>query len=272
MPLSAAQARQAAGQPVPPASKVLNFRVNVPLYYNSNTTEALSGGPAALEGDPEIELGWNRNLALVPRKLRVKLRTETDRCENVPQANEDDASGSAKASYCDASDDQTWTPFVSYKSAGIFDLSFSSWAETKNDFALGLEKLFNFDGNFHLMSAAAHSRAAAVRLFGLSVCVQRRMRTPSPDSTAAYTVPSVTYAARKEWTMSLFLNTRERWFDSGASFTTASRHDFEVVPIVTVLYDPTDAVFGGGNVVRRQPWDHHGSPSRLLLRIDLAIL
>jgi hypothetical protein len=234
---------------------VFNFRINAPLYYNSNATEALSGGP------PEIELGWNRSLALMPLKPSVKLRADTTRFANVPQADEDKASGSIKASYYDASDDQTWAPFVSYKSTGIFDPSFSSWAETKNGFALGLEKLSNFDGYFHLMPAAAHSRAAGVWLFGLSVYVQR-MRTPGPDSTAAYAVPSVTYAASKEWTMSLFLNTRERWFDSGASFTTTpSRRDFEVEPIVTILCDPTDALFGGGNVVR---WRPLGSPQTAL--------
>jgi hypothetical protein len=258
------QVGQAAGQPAPPAPQAFNFRVNAPLYYNSNPTEAPSVRPSALEGDPEIELGWNPSLASVPLKLSIKLRADSDRFANVPQANEDEASGSIKAGYYDASDDQSWAPFVSYKSTGIFDPSFSSWVETRNDFALGLEKLFNLDGNFHLMPTAARSRAAAVWIFGLSVYVQRRTRTPGPDSTAAYAVPSVTYAASKEWTVSLFLNTRERWFDSGASVTTTpSRRDFEVEPIVTILYDPTHALFGGGGVERRRPL---GSP-RIALQI-----
>jgi hypothetical protein len=116
-----------------------------------------------------------------------------------------------------------------------------------------LEKLFNFDDNFQPMPAAAHSRAAAVWVFGLSLYVQRRMRTPGPDSTAAYVVPSVIYAAGKAWTVSMFLNTRERWFDGAASFTTtASRRDFEVEPIVTISYDSANAFFGGGDTARKQ--------------------
>src|ERR1700679_615526 len=106
----AAQAQQAAGQPVPAAPKAFNFRVAAPLYYNSNAAEVLSGGPAALEGDPEIELGWNRSLSSVPLKFSVNLRADTARLQNVPQANEDEISESIKAAYYDANDDQAWAP------------------------------------------------------------------------------------------------------------------------------------------------------------------
>jgi hypothetical protein len=249
----AAQARQAAGQPAPPAPKAFNFRVNAPLYYNSNATGVLSGGPAALEGDPEIELGWNRSLASVPLKLSVKLRADTDRFANVPQANEDEVSGSIKAAYYDANDDQAWAPFISYKIKGLFEATFSPWTETRNDFAIGFDKLFNFDGNFHLLPISARSRDAAVWSLGLSVYAQRRLRTPGPSSTAAYVVPSVTYAASKQWNVSLFLNMRDRWFDSVASATTTpSRRDFEVEPILTIAYDPSDAMFANSGAAWQQ--------------------
>jgi hypothetical protein len=241
----AALAQQAAGQPAPAAPKAFNFRVNAPLYYNSNAAEVLSGGPAALEGDPEIELGWNRNLSSVPLKFSVKLRADTDRFANVPQANEDEVSESIKAAYYDANDDQAWAPFVSYKNTALFEATFTPWTETRNDFAIGFDKLFNFDGNFHLLPTGARSRVAAVWSLGLSVYAQRRLRTPGPSSTAAYVVPSVTYAASKQWNVSLFLNTRDRWFDSVASATiTTSRRDFEVEPVLTIAHDPSEASFG----------------------------
>ena len=248
-----AQARQAAGQPVPAAPKAFNFRVNAPLYHNSNATEVVSGGPAALEGDPEIELGWNRNLSSVPLKFSLKLRADTDRFANVPQADEDEVSESIKAAYYDADDDQAWAPFVSYKNTALFEATFMPWTETRNDFAIGFDKLFNFDGNFRLLPTGARSRVAAVWSLGLSVYAQRRLRTPGPSSTAVYVVPAVTYAANKQWNMSLFLNTRERWFDSVASATTTtSRRDFEVEPILTIAYDPSEAVFGSGGAAWQQ--------------------
>jgi hypothetical protein len=106
-----------------------------------------SGGPAALEGDPEVELGWTRSLTLMPLQFSVRLRADTDRYANVSLVDEDEISGAFKASYYDAHNDQVWAPFVSYKSAAIYNPTFSPWTETKNDFALGLDKLFNFDGD-----------------------------------------------------------------------------------------------------------------------------
>ena len=152
----AAQAQQAAGQPAPRAPKAFNFRVSAPLRYNSNAAEALSGGPAALEGDPEIELGWNRSLPSTPLKLSVKLRADTDRFANVPQANEDEVSESIKAAYYDANDDQAWAPFVSYTNTALFEATFTPWTETRNDFAIGFDKFFQFRRRFSL---AADQRA-----------------------------------------------------------------------------------------------------------------
>jgi len=151
----AAQARQVAGQPAAPAPTMFNFRVNAPLNYNSNAAETLSGEPAALEGDPEIELGWTRRLTSVPLRLSVKLRADTDRFANVPQANEDEVSESIKAAYYDANDDQAWAPFVSYKNTALFEATFGPWTETRNDFAIGFDKIFYFDGNFHWLPTAA---------------------------------------------------------------------------------------------------------------------
>src|SRR5580704_14642483 len=142
------QVQQDVAQGVPPAPQEFNFRINVPLSYNSNAEEAPSGGPAALGADPEIELGWTRSLTSVPLKITARLRADTDRYADVPRAGEDEASWSVKASYYDADNDQAWAPFVSYKGGTIFDPTFSPWTETRNDLALGFDKFFNFDAGF----------------------------------------------------------------------------------------------------------------------------
>jgi len=234
-----AQAEQAVAQAAPPAPRGFNFRVNVPLSYNSNPEEAPSGGPAALEADPEVDLGWTRSLTSVPLKITARLTADTDRYASVPQAGEDEASWSVKASYYDAGNDQAWAPFVSYKGSAIFDATFSPWTETRNDLALGFDKFFNFDADFNLLPPSQRSRADAVWIFGVSSFVQRRLRTPGPDSTALYLVPSATYVLDNDWIVSLFMNTRERWFDTvGSPATTTSRRDFELEPVLTIAYDP----------------------------------
>jgi hypothetical protein len=221
------------------APQEFNFRVNVPLSYNSNAEEVPSGGPAALEADPEIELGWTRSLTSLPLKITARLRADTDRYVSLPKAGEDEASWSVKASYYDADNDQAWAPFVSYKGSAIFDPTFSPWTETRNDLALGFDKFFNFDADFNLLPPSQRSRTVAVWSFGVSSFVQRRLRTPGPDSTALYLVPSATYVPGEGWIVSLFVNTRERWFDNVKSpTTTTSRRDFEMEPVLTIAYDP----------------------------------
>jgi hypothetical protein len=237
--IDAAQDTVQAQQAVPLAPQEFNFRVNVPLSYNSNAEEAPSGGPAALEADPEVELRWTRSLTSVPLKITARLMADTDRYAAVPQAGEDEASWSVKASYYDADNDQAWAPFVSYKGATLFDPTFSPWTETRNDFALGFDKFFNFDADFNPLPPSQRSRAVAVWIFGVSAFVQRRLRTPAPDSTALYLVPSATHVLDENWIISLFMNTRERWFDTMQSPTsTTSRRDFEMEPALTIAYDP----------------------------------
>jgi hypothetical protein len=234
----AAQEQPAVDQAAPSIPREFNFRINAPLYFNSNPKEVQSGGPEALEGDPELELGWGRSLTTVPLKFSVKLRADTDRFANVPEAGEDEFSRTFKASYYDANNDQAWGPFVSYKGSAEYEATFSPWTETKNDFALGLDKLFNFDGGLHPLPASARSRGTAVWSLGISFFVQRRLRTPGPSSTALYVVPSATFVPSKDWSVSLFMSTRERWFDSVTSAAaTISRRDFEIEPIVTIAYD-----------------------------------
>jgi hypothetical protein len=184
-------------------------------------------------------LSWTQSLTTAPVRLSVKVRADTDRYTNAPQAAEDEASGSFKASYYDAGNDQAWAPFFSYKGVAIFDPTFSNRSETKNDLALGFDKLFNLDGGFQMLPASARSRGAAAWSLGVSSFVQRRLRTPGPNSTALYVVPSASYVLCEDWSVSLFVNVRERWFDSGTAPTmTASRRDFEIEPISTIAYAP----------------------------------
>lgn len=181
----AAQARKAA-QATPVVPKEFSVRINAPLYYNSNILLGQSG----LEGDPEIALGWSPSWASLPFKPTVKLKADTDRYTNVPQVSQDEASGSFKLSYYDASDDQAGAPFFSHKLEAIYGATFSPWLETKNDFNLGVDKLFSFDGDFRLLPAAANSQGAAVWTLGVTAYIQRRVRTSLSDSLALYVVPN----------------------------------------------------------------------------------
>jgi hypothetical protein len=239
----AAQARKAA-QGAPAVPKEFSVRINAPLYFNSNVLLGHSG----LEGNPEIALGWSPSWASLPFKPSVKLKADTDRYTNVPQASQDEASGSFRLSYYDASDDQTWAPFFSYKLEAIYGATFSPWRETKNDFNLGFDKLFSFDGDFRLLPAAANSRGAAVWTLGVTAYVQRRVRTSPSDSLALYVVPNATYLPSADWVISLSLETWLRWYQ-GVPAKPISRRDLEINPVLTIAYDPS-TLFGGDSPLR----------------------
>jgi hypothetical protein len=237
---SAAQNREPAATSIP---RQFTFNLNVPLYYNSNANEIPSHRPAALEGNPQIELGWRRNLT--PLQFSIRLGADADRYITVPEAQGDQTYGSLKAAYYDPGNDQAWAPFVSYKNTLIFSATFDPWTETRNDFAVGVDKIFSFDRGFHELPTSGRSRVDAVWVLGMSAYVQRRLRTPGPDSVAVYVVPSVMFAPTKEWSVSVFVNARERWFDSIPSGAmTISRQDFEVNPILTIAYDPSGPLSG----------------------------
>jgi len=178
----------------------------------------------------------------------VKLKTNIDRYTNLPRANQDQASGSFRLSYCDAADDQAWAPFFSYKREAIYGATYSPWLETKNDFNLGFNKLFSFYGDFRLVPGAANSRGLAVWALGLAAYVQRRVRTSPSNSLALYAVPSATSVPSADWVISLSMETWERWYES-VPVRPISRRDFEINPILTIAYDPS-AVFGGGGILR----------------------
>ncbi|MBV8122399.1 MAG: hypothetical protein JO081_20975 [Alphaproteobacteria bacterium] len=229
--LDAAQAHRAAKAP-PKVPQEFSLRINAPLYDNSNVD-----GHGALESDLEIALGWSRSLTSLPFKLSVKLKASTDRYANVPHADEDQVSGSFRLSYYDAGNDQAGAPFFLYNPKALYDATFSPWIETKNDFDFGINKSFNFNGDFRLLPATANSGAAAIWTLGVTAYVQRRVRTLLPDSRALYLVPSATYAPSADWVILLTVESWERWYESVPTKPIA-RRDFEIQPILTIAYDP----------------------------------
>jgi len=247
--MDAEQQREAVARGVVPAPKPFNFNITAPLYYNSNAQEVQSGGSAALEGDPELELGWTRGLTSLPVKLSVRLRADADRYAGVPQGNEEETSATVKLQHYDAKDDQAPAPFVSYKGTLLFAATFSPWTQTKNDFAIGLAKLFTFDGDLHALPASGRSSADAVWSLTLSASVQRRLRTPGADSIALVGLAAVSYAPIDTLDVSLGVDIKQRWFDSTVirSATTA-RRDFSLEPLLTIVWDPS-AILAGSPLI-----------------------
>lgn len=256
----AEQQRATANATAPPVQKPFNIRIVAPLYYNSNAQEVRSGGSAALEGDPELELGWSRRLTSVPLALSIRFRSDTDRYANVPQADEDEMSTTFKVQYYDRDDDQALAPFVSYKATLMFDPTFSPWTQSKNDFAVGLTKAFYFDSRLHSLPISGRSGADADWGLTITTSVQRRLRIPSPDSTALTATAAVSYLPTDTLDISLGVTIRERWFDPIAtSKATVARRDFKAEPLLTLIWDPSRLAAGLPQVGFQIDFEHKSS-------------
>ena len=241
----AEQQRRTANATTPPVQQPFSIRIVAPLYYNSNAQEVPSGGSAALEGDPELELGWSRRLTSVPLALSFKFRSETDRYANVPQADEDEISTTFKAQYYNRDDDQALAPFVSYKNTLLFDPTFSPWTQSRSDFAVGLAKTFYFDSRLHPLPASGRSGANADWGLAITTSVQRRLRIPTPDSTALIATAVLSYLPLDTVDISLGVTAKQRWFDAVATRKgIVARRDFTAEPLLTLIWDPSRLAAG----------------------------
>jgi hypothetical protein len=254
------QQRATANSTTPPAQKPFNIRIMAPLNYNSNAQEIHSGGSAALEGDPELELGWSRRLTSVPLVLSIRFRSDTDRYANVPQADEDEMSTTFKVQYYNPADDQALAPFVSYKNTLMFDATFSPWTQTKNDFSVGLTKAFYFDSRLHPLPVSARSGADADWGLVVSTSAQRRLRTPGSDSTALTATAAVSYVPTDTLDISLGVTLKQRWFDPAATKTAiVARRDFTAEPLLTLMWDASALAAGLPQVGFQIDFEHKAS-------------
>ena len=230
----AAQERRAADLPTPSAPREFNFRVTAPLYFNSNPKEVQSSGPSALEGDPELELGWGSSLTSVPLKISVKFKADTDRLVRVPEAGEDEFSGSFKISYYNAQNDcRHGSPFVSYKGSAEYEATFSlPGSRPRTTSCSGLDKVFNFSmAAFIRYPPCQHEAGRTCRLEPRCqfLYVQRlpARACGSQFHCALRRCLCSLYAGQRLDRLAVHEGTRERWFDTvTSSTTTTSRRDF----------------------------------------------
>jgi hypothetical protein len=109
-----------------------------------------------------VRLGWASQLFGSPIRLSGAASTETERFVNAPGAAIDYIRTSARAQYVNPEDDQDYSPFLSCLPRLDFDPTFANNFATRQDLALGLDKVFNFDGAFNRIPTLTNSSSEAV--------------------------------------------------------------------------------------------------------------
>src|SRR5271157_3612327 len=212
LPDSALATAPGLEQAVPSPQFTLN--VLAPALYNSNAQFLSSGGSKTLEGSPLVRLGWASQLFDTPIRVSGAASLETERFTNAPGAAIDYIRTSARAQYINPDNDQDYSPFLSYVPRLDFDPTVANNFATRQDLNLGIDKVFNFDGDFNRVPASSNSSAETVWSFGFSAGGQRRFRDPAPQSYALFSNPSAAYVISEQWNASFSMPTTGRWFDT----------------------------------------------------------
>jgi hypothetical protein len=183
------------------------------------------------------------------RRIRVSgaASLETERFVNAPGAAADYIRTSARAQYINPENDQGYSPFFSYVPRLDFDPTFANNFATRQDLNLGVDKAFNFDGDFNRMPAASSSSGSTVWSFGFSAGRQRRFRSPAPQSYAAFFNPSAAYVISAQWNASVSLPITGRWFDTTDG---VNQRNLTIEPVGVVEYVIPSAWLGGADTGR----------------------
>ncbi len=232
----------APGVEQPARTPQFTLNVLAPALFNSNAQFLSSGGSQTLEGSPLVRLGWASQLFDSPIRVSGAASLETERFVNAPGAAIDYIRTSARAQYINPENDQDYSPFLSYAPRLDFDPTFANNFATRQDLNLGVDKVFNFDGDFNRLPAASNSSAPTVWSFGFSAGGQRRFRDPAPQSYAFFFSPSASYVISEQWNASFSVPITRRWFDT---INDVSQRNLTLEPTAVVEYVIPSGWLGG---------------------------
>ena len=231
-----------------------------PFGYNSNAEELQHGGTPTTELNPTGNISWAAPVGALPLRVTVNGFAESDRFLRASDVDLDKAGGSARLQYVDTSNDQAFSPYVAFAPRWDFLPTFSDQISARQDFNVGFNKRFNFDGNFQHVALSGDTSASTVWSFGLTVFAQRRLREPQLSSSAVFVIPSVSYVISKDWNASFAVELLGRWFDTDS--TGFSGRDWEALPIATLEYVIPTSFLGGekiANILGRPSLDFQSS-------------
>ena len=224
---------------------VPQIRANVllPLAWNSNADELSHGGTSSGEASPFANLSWATPVGTLPLRATLSAFGESDGYFQTPEMDLDKAGLSARLQYVNPANDQAFSPYFTFAPRWDFAPTFGSQLSARQDFDLGFNKRFNFDGNFQQLPFAPDTSASTVWSIGLTAFVQRRLREPQVSSDAVFFIPSASYVISSSWNASLALEFIGRWFDENN--LGVATIDYEIHPILTLEYVIPAQFLGG---------------------------
>ncbi len=237
----------------------LGVNLLMPLGWDSNPEAVRSGGTPTWETSPLGSLSLSAPIG-APFRFTASGFGELNNYFSASDVNVQRVGGSARLQYVDPNDDQAFSPFVAIAPRQQYASPTSGLQEVRQDFNIGFNKRFNFDGAFQLLPAAADTSAQTVWSFGLTAFAQQRERDPRLSSDALFLIPSVSKVITPDWSASFAVEMLGRWYEPNTAGD--ANRDLEAQPIATVEYLIPASFLGGEKVAKilgRPALDFQGS-------------
>ena len=213
-----------------------------PLNFDSNALAIGSGGPQSWGTFPFANLSAAAPVGDLPFRVSVTASSQFKRFFDASDADVDRLTFSGRIQYVDPANDQAFSPYFAITPRFSYLPTFSDQTEARQDFNLGFNKRFNFDGSFRPVPIGADTSAATVWSFGLTAFAQNRQRQPQLSSNALFLIPSVAWVISEDWNASFAVELLGRWYEADR-FGATSR-DWEALPIGTLEYVIPASLFG----------------------------
>ncbi len=221
----------------------IRFNGLLPLNWDSNAEALSSGGTQTWGTFPVANLSAAAPVGNLPFRVSVTANSQFKRFFDASDVDIDRLTFSGRIQYVDPTNDQAFSPYFAITPRFSYLPTFSDQTEARQDFNLGFNKRFNFDGFFRPVPIAADTSAETVWSFGLTAFAQNRQRQPQLSSDAVFLIPSVAWVISENWNASFAVELLGRWYEADR-FGETSR-DLEALPIATLEYVIPASLFGG---------------------------
>ncbi len=241
----------------------LGVNLLAPLGWDTNPEPVQSGGMPTWETSPLGSVSLSAPIG-APFRFTASGFGELNTFFSASDVNVQRVGGSARLQYVDPNDDQAFSPYVAIAPRQQWASASSGLQEVRQDFNVGFNKRFNFDGDFQRLATGSGTSAGTVWSFGLTAFGQLRERDPQLSSDAVFLIPSVSKVITPDWSASFAVELLGRWFEP--NLAGVANRSLEAEPIATVEYLIPASLLGGETVARilgRPALDLQGSYLKL---------
>ena len=212
----------------------LRLNVLAPLSFTSNAEDANFGGSPSWATFPFAAVSGAAPVGELPLRVSAQGSYEARRFFSASDASVDRLTFSGRLQYVDPANDQAFSPYFAITPRFSYLPTLSDRTEARQDFNLGFNRRFNFDGALQPIAPEEDTSKQTVWSFGVTAFAQRRLREPQRSSDALFLIPSAAWVISVDWNASFAVEMLGRWFDADPAGTT--RRDWDVTPIVTLEY------------------------------------